>query len=174
MGMDVIGVKPTTKEGEYFRNNLWWWRPLWNYCAEVADDIISEELLEHGHYNDGAGLDEDGAKALAMRLIEELDSGRTAQYEIEYRKELSELPMSDCEFCDATGIRTDKVGIEMGMHEKALDEEVAVVVGRSHGTCNACRGYGKVEHFATHYPFNAENVREFANFLIGCGGFEIC
>ncbi|QOR55575.1 MAG: hypothetical protein UMS36scaffold28_65 [Phage 59_13] len=29
MGMDVYGVKPKSKQGEYFRNNVWSWRPLW-------------------------------------------------------------------------------------------------------------------------------------------------
>ena len=29
-------------KGIYFRNNCWWWRPLWNYCYHVADDIISD------------------------------------------------------------------------------------------------------------------------------------
>lgn len=173
MGMDIVGKKPSTQEGEYFRNNLWWWRPLWDYCANVAEDLIDDETYSGGHYNDGVGLDAEGATALAMRLIEEIQSGRTAEYEAKYRAELAELPMNDCEHCNATGIRTDKVGMEMGMHDKALDPEVAAVVGRTHGTCNGCRGYGKTENWATHYPFDVKNVEEFANFLMGSGGFAI-
>ena len=42
MGMDVIGLKPTSKEGEYFRNNVWWWGPLADYCMEVAPDNYGE------------------------------------------------------------------------------------------------------------------------------------
>lgn len=174
MGMDVMGKNPSTKEGEYFRNNVWWWRPLWDYCAHVASDIIDDETFEHGHYNNGAGLNAEGAMALGMRLLEEIQSGRTATFEAEYRKMIAELPMKDCEFCGATGIRTDKVGMEMGMHDKALDPEIATVVGRTHGYCNGCRGYGKVEDWAASYPFSTSNVEEFANFLMGSGGFEIC
>jgi hypothetical protein len=36
MGMDVYGKAPTVEEGKYFRNNLWWWRPLWTYVEEVV------------------------------------------------------------------------------------------------------------------------------------------
>lgn len=173
MGMDVVGSNPTTTQGEYFRNNLWWWRPLWNYCYGVAPDIIDDELFDYGHYNDGAGLDAEGSVALGMRLLQEIQSGRTAEYEAEYRKALADLPMVDCEHCNATGIRTDAVGMEAGMHDKALEESVAIVVGRTHGWCNACDGVGKRRHFGTSYPFDKENVQEFANFLMGCGGFSI-
>ena len=27
MGMDVYGLEPRKEKGEYFRNNVWWWRP---------------------------------------------------------------------------------------------------------------------------------------------------
>ena len=27
--------------GEYFRNNVWWWRPLWDYVYSLCDDFIS-------------------------------------------------------------------------------------------------------------------------------------
>ena len=30
--------------GVYFRNNVWWWRPLWNYCYAVAEDIIEPNM----------------------------------------------------------------------------------------------------------------------------------
>jgi hypothetical protein len=79
MGMDVIGRSPSAEVGEYFYNNMWWWRPLWDYCQEVARDLIPEGNL--GHFNDGWGLDEHEATKLAERLLAELASGRTAQYE---------------------------------------------------------------------------------------------
>jgi hypothetical protein len=34
MGMDVYG-----ESGNYFRNNVWWWRPLANYCQAIAPHI---------------------------------------------------------------------------------------------------------------------------------------
>ena len=26
--------------GIYFRNNVWWWRPLWMFICENCDDIL--------------------------------------------------------------------------------------------------------------------------------------
>lgn len=172
MGMDVYGVGATSTKGEYFRNNVWWWRPLWDYCLNEHGDIAGK--VEHGHSNDGDGLDDEDSRALGTRLLADVKSGRCAEYKAQYDKELSELPMSDCDLCDATGIRSDEVGVELGMPTKELDEIRKSVLGRTHGWCNACDGVGKEPHFATHYPFDVENVREFAEFLMDCGGFQIC
>lgn len=52
MGMDVYGKAPTSKAGEYFRANVWAWRPIHKLCAIVLGDP-----LEDWAYNDGAGLE---------------------------------------------------------------------------------------------------------------------
>lgn len=172
MGMDVIGKNANSEKGEYFRNNVWWWRPLWNYCEELHGDITCD--VKYGYSNDGDGLDAENAFALGQRLLNDIATGVTAKYETEYREHLASLPTSECSYCGGTGIRSDEVGIENGMPTRELPEADAIILGRTHGDCNACRGYGVVEHFATNYPFSTENVREFADFLVECGGFEIC
>lgn len=174
MGMDVYGKNPTSERGGYFRNNVWYWRPLWDYVCQVGAEIIDEELAEYGHYNDGAGLEEDGATELARVLAEELESGRTAIYERKNNEYLASLPREACQWCNATGIRTDEVGIQYGMPERELEPEVQILTGRTHGSCNACRGVGTVESFEANYPFTTDNVREFAQFLADSGGFSIC
>ena len=171
MGMDVYGNAPTTESGEYFRNNVWWWRPLWSYCETVAGDLLADV---DGQTNSGDGLDADQAAVLAARLREEIDSGATAKYAAAYRHDLSLLPRENCRYCDATGIRTDEVGQNAGMPSRELDNAVAIAVGRSHGWCNACNGEGKVDDWRVSYPFSVENVQNFANFLFSCGGFKIC
>lgn len=171
MGMDVIGVNPNSETGSHFRNNVWWWRPLWNYCTEVSEVARS---VEDGQSNSGDGLDEDGARELGQILLAEIKAGRTAQYQENYYNELAKLDREPCSLCDKTGIRTDTVGVEHGMNTKALSIELAVVVGRTHGWCNGCDGMGDKPDFATNYGFAVENVQEFAEFLLECGGFEIC
>jgi hypothetical protein len=170
MGMDVYGNEPKTDAGEYFRNNVWYWRPLWSYCILVADGMIDSEI---GHDNSGDGLDADQAEKLAAILRDELSSGRTADFKRKYDAYLGSLSSSKCDFCGGTGIRTDAVGVEMGMPTKKLDEFQAIAFGRSEGWCNACQGEGKVPHIETNYPFEIENVQEFAEFLENCGGFKI-
>lgn len=170
MGMDVFGKSPTTETGEYFRNNVWWWRPLWNYCCEIAPDLCEGV---NGHYNDGEGLDADGARDLAARLQAEINSGRTAACEAAYNAYRASLPRRNCEFCGGTGIRDDKVGVNLGMPTQALTPDVAAIVGRTHGYCNGCGGEGKRDDDMMSYPFDTDNVAEFAEFLADSGGFEI-
>lgn len=174
MGMDVYGKNPTSERGEYFRNNVWWWRPLWEYCCEVGRSVITDEVAEGCCYNDGRGLDEADSKELSDILLAELWEGRTAEYERKYNEFRASLPREDCGFCGATGIRTDEVGVEMGMPTRALDEAEAILTGRTHGWCNACRGVGTTESWQSSYPFSVDNVREFAMFLADSGGFEVC
>ena len=85
--------------GVYFRNNCWWWRPLWNYCYFISRhynlNLISEELFELGHSNDGAGLDAEGAMTLAMHLQMSIEDGTAENYDSEYKQEME---ASDDEF----------------------------------------------------------------------------
>lgn len=171
MGMDVYGKNATSETGEYFRNNVWYWRPLWNYCEEVAPHLCADVS---GQFNDGDGLDAEGADQLAHILFSMLADGHTQAYEQAYNKRIAELPRRECSLCEGTGIRTDQVGQDMGMPTRELDEHVKVLTGRSHGWCNACGGEGLRDHHDADYPFTVENVRAFAEFLSDCGGFEIC
>ena len=65
----------SSNPGIYFRNNVWWWRPLWDYCYHIADDLISEKLWNNGHNNSGAGLGERDAKRLGNRLLHKIRVG---------------------------------------------------------------------------------------------------
>ena len=83
MGMDVYGLNPELKSkkpeidfsnateeertkhfealdkfesdnpGYYFRNNVWWWRPLWNYVCNVCESVMTDEDRQRGEYNEG-------------------------------------------------------------------------------------------------------------------------
>ena len=82
MGMDIHGKNPTGKCGAYFRNNVWWWHPLADYCITVAPDTCAP--CKYWHSNDGDGLDAAGAGALAEALQKEIDAGRTESYARRY------------------------------------------------------------------------------------------
>lgn len=171
MGMDVYGKNPSSEKGEYFRNNVWWWRPLWDYCESVAPHLCEDVS---GHTNDGEGLDEVGAQELATILLNELSNGDTLFYQQKYNEYRASLPREDCDLCGTSGIRTDSIGMEMGQHDKELPVEVQILTGRTHGWCNGCNGVGTRESWQASYPFSVDNVKEFAEFLSECGGFSIC
>jgi len=140
-----------SNRGHYFRNNCWWWRPLWNYCYHVADDIISEELCESGHHNDGAGLHAKDARLLGNRLLQQIREGKTIEYQAEYQQQLDDMPDDDCLICN-----NNNHG-----HNKKKD-------------CRRCDSTGKRPNFNKSYPFDVDNVKDFAEFCIESGGFEIC
>lgn len=151
MGFDLYGVRARSETGEYFRNNVWWWRPLANYVVDHVE--IPAEDQEHWFYNNGHEIEEDLAMRIADALDALIESGDTERYEREYKERLEALPLETCEFCKGTGQRDD-----------------AFV----QGACNACGGDGKSKNFATNYPFEVENVKEFAKFCRESGGFTIC
>ena len=171
MGMDVMGRKPKSEKGEYFRNNVWWWRPLWNYVEFIAPDLVGDV---NGQTNDGDGLNAPESEELSKRLLVSLENGACKKYEAEYNEHLSQLPTEPCKWCETTGIRRDSVGLENGMPTKELSSEVASMLGRTHGWCNGCDGMGWSPNWETHYPFSQDNVKEFAEFLAESGGFSIC
>lgn len=160
MGMDVYGKNAVSEKGQYFRNNVWWWRPLWDYCEQVFPKC--QEVS--GHYNDGDGFDNENARALGNALLGEIHSGRTAQYAKEYQEGLENLPPETCEMCSGVGI------CEVQPHW--FDYVEGETTFRD--PCNGCGGKGSKPNWATHYPFSVENVKEFAEFCLDSGGFEIC
>jgi len=155
MGMDVYGNNPTSEKGEYFRNTVWWWHPLATYCEEVCGSTCGQ--CESWHSNDGDGLDAENAAVLASALLEEIESGRCAEWKERYEEELASLPDEECSICGGTGYRQEPPNVGPG------DQK-----------CNGCDGVGSRRPWDTHYPFSVENVQEFAEFLQDCGGFKIC
>ena len=162
MGMDVMGKAASTEEGKYFRNNVWWWRPLWDYCERVAPKLTKK--VKYAQTNDGDGLDTENSLALAAVLRAKIEEGHTAAYEVAYEKWRKSLPQLTCNICGGTGRRAEPP-----------------IAGPGDYPCNGCGGdrqfdlpgTGLKQHPDSHYPFSEENVMEFATFLEGCGGFEI-
>ena len=76
--------------GIYFRNNCWWWRPLWNYVCGSCEDILDEDDVEGGSWNDGYKISEEKASAIAKRLFELINTGDTKGYEDYHLKTMKE------------------------------------------------------------------------------------
>jgi len=82
-------------DGAYFRNNVWWWRPLWSFVCSICDDILTEKDMEKGSWNDGHKISKTKAKKIAVRLRQALKDGRVKDYESYYTKELKQLDEKD-------------------------------------------------------------------------------
>jgi hypothetical protein len=152
MGFDLYGIKPKNKKGEYFRNNVWWWRPLWEYISKTCDDILTSDDRVAGGFNDGCRISKDKAEKIAKRLSKLIKDGDTKEWEVTRAKTLDMLPDEKCDLCDGTGIRKD-----MEVNDG----------------CNKCHGKGTVRPLITWYPFSVDNVKEFIEFAENSGGFKI-
>lgn len=159
MGFDLHGIKPNAEIGIYFRNNVWWWRPLASYVLDVCEDVFQEGEVDYWHSNDGQIVSALTAHGIASRLTTLVKSGRTRRFMEKYNAEQKAMPLEVCSYCEGTGDRKDLEPPEWKVECNG---------------CNACHGTGKVKQFSTEYPFSEENVKRFAEFCEGSGGFEIC
>ena len=69
--------------GDYFRANVWGWRPIWSFVCEVCPDILTEEDFKRGQYNDNHLIEEDRARDIAKRLRNKMDLARERQKQYE-------------------------------------------------------------------------------------------
>jgi len=160
MGMDVYGRKPKNEKGEYFRNNVWFWHPLWDYCQQMYPKITSKCV--DGHTNSGDGLNASDAKRLANLIKKDLENGKAEKWKDDYCSYLDSLQKEPCNICSSTGVQ--KVKIKQDSSDVELEQE---------RKCFSCDGEGVRDNWAKNYPFTIENLREWQEFLENCGGFNI-
>ena len=152
--------------GIYFRNNVWWWRPLWNYVCLECEDILNKEEMNGCCVNDGTLINKEKATSIAKRLSEKLGDGSVLLYEKEFTIRLLQA-------------RTDNK--EVDKETKALRKEVIKTTGdKDIVPMNYPKKYKtkykKIrakENWDGHYPFKTENVEAFAKFCNESGGFEV-
>ena len=175
MGMDVFGLEPRKEKGEYFRNNVWWWRPLWDFVAHIdelysqeknANRLISEEMYQSGHCNDGVGLQtQEDCDELLNRLGWAIEEGLADAREKEIQEQMENAKQKN------KFIEKQRKDFQANMKKK-LGKEVPP---RDYPE-EDFKEWEKIhmqEDWNAHYPFSAENVEEFCSFLEDCGGFAI-
>ena len=67
--------------GHYFRNNVWFWRPLWMFVCKNCSDILSEKNMQMGTYNDGHKISKTKATRIGKRLKKLLRDGTAKDFE---------------------------------------------------------------------------------------------
>ena len=82
-------------EGAYFRNNVWFWRPLWNFVTGCCADILTEGDIENGYMNDGHIISKTKSKRIASRLRRFFKDGSVDAYESWYARQISQLKEND-------------------------------------------------------------------------------
>ena len=152
--------------GIYFRNNVWWWRPLADLVEKLCF-FLSDKQKKHLHDNGGHEYDEATAHKIADTLDAFVKSSVAKRTEINHKKEMKKA--------DA---HNKKVQVK-------LDALKMDAIARTNNKDIAPRDYPKDlkdkwdniyrEHDHTSsYPFTLKNVKEFIKFLRQCGGFTVC
>lgn len=153
--------------GAYFRNNVWWWRPLWSFTCEHCEDILTEADMNAGCYNDNYIITEDKAVAIAKRLKEALEQPETEEY-LENHMKAMEKAKKHNEKIEQEKKALDKIAVEMTGdkniapidYPKDLKEKFDELMDQ--------------RDWASSYPINRQNIEDFALFAEQSGGFSIC
>jgi len=152
--------------GDYFRNNVWWWRPLANYVIKYTGCVEEEDAQMWGE-NSGHEVDDETAKQIHNQLQVLIESGHTKKFEADYEKERLKAEKHNDKvekelkkFCKSVEKRLGKTNLAPAEFPKADHDEWE-------------RIYHKRKWNAS-YPFSVENVKEFAEFCRFSGGFKIC
>lgn len=156
-----------TNKGYYFRNNVWWWRPLADYILQITDNMFSDDEKAEWHNNGGFKVSKEQALIIADLLEESVESGVAKGVEEKYTKEMKKAE------------ETNKL-----IQEK-LDELKKIVIDKTGKKDIVPINYpepfnsqwndiNKMTDWKAHYPFKEDNVKEFIIFCRESGGFEIC
>ena len=152
--------------GDYFRNNVWWWRPLWSFVCASCDDFLSEKDMEGGNYNDGRKISKTKAVKIGKRLSEKLADGTVDAIYKDYTIKAAEAKINN----DAIQEELDRITAEC--KSKHGDDLVPRDYPEPYQT-QWDNTYQK-KSWADSYPFDKGNIEEFAKFCLQSGGFEIC
>ncbi len=139
MGMDIHG-----KSGNYFRANIWSWRPIHYVCAQVVEEEGLDISLEGWTFNEGDGIQNDKTKCelLAAGIESWID-----------RQALDQAATVDAEGI----INLPEREIKLDAAQVGQTPE-SVVLGLSGG------------ELASEYSTHVDHLREFVTFLRDCGG----
>jgi hypothetical protein len=171
-----------TIKGAYFRNSVWYWRPLWNLVCAICDDVLTEKDRKSGEYNDGHTISAEKSWEMHKRLKDGVKSGELESV-IEHHETLSKTMEDEpCDICKGTGTRKGWEGWRsenqwLKYHESLNNTDTEPKVSYKHAHdckgCNACKGKGSCRPFLTHYKLTLKNVEEFMEFCKDSGGFRI-
>ena len=147
-------------KGVYFRNNWWYWRPMWDFVNEKCNDLIDEELYDKGHGNDGE-VDQELAIDISKRILskEVLDEAKRKQEEYDKdakpKQEFNEL------LSKAGHLYFDEI-IKPMYPDKIVPADLEKLDKDAYKKWEALMF--DLQYRETSYPFSWENVKEFGEF----------
>jgi len=173
MGFDLHG-----RSGNYFRANVWYWRPIHKFLADVSDEqglmLDVQERMAIG-FNDGCFIPADKAIRIADKIKSMLENGEMDEIVNAHEAERKSLPQVVCSWCNGTGVRNKPIPVYDPETETTRNVPWSDYLAQHPDTpsCNACEGKGKVDNWDAHYPMTVGTMAEFATFCKNSEGFEV-
>ena len=151
--------------GVYFRNNVWWWRPLWVYVCSSCEDILTEKDMTKGSYNDGHKISKTKSLKIAARLRARIKSGDVVDYYDRHQKKYNEAKEHN-----------KKIEILIDLLRDRVKEQHGDLVPANYPEPHRADwdNLQAQKKWEASYPFDIDNVKQFAEFCEQSGGFEIC
>ena len=161
MGFDISSTgNHKTPKGEYFRNNVWWWRPLAQYIIDYTN-CVSEKDAEKWGYNDGHEVSEAEAKAIAKQLRHLIKTGHARKHENEYEKERKKAEAFNNKIEKQLNALQEKIGKDIAPNDYSKEDK------------KKWDDLYEKKIWGANYPFSVNNVAEFAEFCEDSRGFKI-
>ena len=156
----------TENPGHYFRNNVWWWRPLANYVLQLMGNEFTEDEQRSWHHNDGFEVSEEQARKIADRLEQELKTNRVKTVEGFYKEKMKKA--------SAKNKVLEKKRNEL---EKIVWEKTGQKLAPVKYPEPFKQQWEDIQNqydWEASYPFSEANVIDFMRFCRESGGFQIC
>jgi len=152
--------------GEYYRANVWFWRPVWNFVCSACDDIMSDKDMDAGCSNSGDRISKTKSIRIAQRLDKLDKMGIIQTWEDEMM-----IPFKKAEKNNKQ-VRKEMDAFQKKMARKYGDDIVPSKYPKEdYDKWSAI--YSK-EDWAGSYPPSRDAIVRFSKFSRQSGGFEIC
>ena len=151
--------------GEYFRSNVWYWRPIWNFVCAACDDFLSDRDIDAGCSNSGIKISKTKSIRIGSRLRSLDKQGVIQKWEDEML-----IPFEKAQK------NNKQVRKEMNAFQKKMEKKHGADIIPSkypkedYAKWNAI--YAK-EDWSGSYPPSRKGIVEFGEFCAESGGFEI-
>ena len=152
--------------GHYFRNNVWWWRPLANYVLQLMGNEFTEDEQASWHHNDGFEVSEEKAQKIADRLEQELKTKRVKTVESFYQEKMKRASAKN------KVLEKKRNELEKIVWEKTGEKLAPVKYPEPFK--QQWEDIQNQYDWNASYPFSEENVIDFMRFCRESGGFQIC
>ena len=160
---DTLNEWETNNPGIYFRNNVWWWRPLWSYVVDSCP-FLTEDEAQAGGWNDGKEIDEIKALLIASTLEDLIETGATKKHEKEYEDNRKKIES-----------KNKLIQNKMDKITEIVKEKYGELAPKDYPEPHRTEWTKLLESkdWGGSYPFDEDNVKKFALFCKESGGFEI-